>query len=120
MADCQASRESVWIVDFLRPIVVNAGNQGSTALTKNLVFHDRLKHIDIQYHCARDLVKEGRIKREDVGRPPHQIPAPRKGYQTFSMGHTLGSQRGGALEILDAPCTERFLRCSIADTCCAA
>ena len=46
---------------------VNADNQGSNiALARNPVFHDRSKHIDIQYHYTRDLVKEKRIKLEYV------------------------------------------------------
>jgi hypothetical protein len=74
MALCQVSMESVWLVDVLGGLgvsvqgsmVVNADILGSIALTKSPVFHDRSKHIDIQYHYARDLVKEGRIKLEDV------------------------------------------------------
>jgi len=70
MALCQASKGSVWMADFLKslgvmvqgPMVVNADNQGSIALAKNPVFHDRSKHIDIQYHYTRDLVKEDKIK----------------------------------------------------------
>jgi Reverse transcriptase (RNA-dependent DNA polymerase) len=69
MALCQASKESVWMTDFLGslgvtlhgPAVLNADNQGSIALTRNPVFHDRSKHIDIQYHFARDLIRAGRI-----------------------------------------------------------
>ena len=69
MALCQASKESVWMMDFLRnlgismrePLTVNADNQGSIALAKNPVFHDRSKHIDIQYHFTRDLVKHKKI-----------------------------------------------------------
>ena len=34
--------------------------RGVSALAKNPVFHDRSKHIDIQYHYTRDLVKERR------------------------------------------------------------
>ena len=44
------------------PMVVNADNQGSIALAKNPVFHDRSKHIDIQYHYTRDLVKQEKIQ----------------------------------------------------------
>ena len=48
MALCQAVKESVWMVDFLKDLgisvqdsmVVNADNQGSIALAKNPVFHD--------------------------------------------------------------------------------
>ena len=70
MALCQASKELVWIVDFLKnlgvslqgPMVINADNQKSIALAKNPVFHDRSKYIDIQYHFMRDLIKENRIR----------------------------------------------------------
>ena len=69
MALCQASKESVWMVSFLKclgislqgPMVVNADNQGSIALAKNPVFHDHSKHINIQHHFIHDLIKEGRI-----------------------------------------------------------
>jgi len=33
-------------------------NVGSIALAKNPVFHDRSKHIEIQYHFTRNLFKE--------------------------------------------------------------
>ena len=69
MALCQASKESVWMADFLGslgvslqgPVVINANNQGSIALMRNLVFHDQLKHIDIQYHFACNLIRAGQI-----------------------------------------------------------
>ena len=48
MALCQVAKESVWMVNFLNdlgvlmqdPMVVNADNQGSIALSKNPVFHN--------------------------------------------------------------------------------
>jgi len=69
MALCQASKESVWMADFLKnlgvsvqgPVVVNADNQGNIALLKNPVFHDLSRHIDIQYHYTRELIRNGRI-----------------------------------------------------------
>jgi len=45
------------VVSVQGPVVVNADNQGSIALLKNPVFHDRSKHIDIQYHYARELIR---------------------------------------------------------------
>jgi len=74
MALCQAAKESVWMVYFLKklgvslqePMVVNVDNQGSIILAKNPVFHDRSKHIDIQYHFTRDFVKEQRIHLEYI------------------------------------------------------
>jgi hypothetical protein len=69
MALCQAAKESVWMVDFLKslgvsisdPMTINVDNQGGISLARDPVFHDRSKHIDIQYHYTRDLLKEGRV-----------------------------------------------------------
>ena len=69
MALCQASKESVWMANFLGslgvslqgPVVINADNQGSIALMRNLVFHDQSKQINIQYHFTRDLIRAGQI-----------------------------------------------------------
>jgi len=74
MALCQVSKGPIWMVDFLHslgvslqgPMVVSADNQGSIALAKNPVFHDRSKHIDVQYHYTQDLVKERKIQLEYI------------------------------------------------------
>ena len=47
---------AVWVM------VVNTDNQASIALAKNPVFHDRSKHIDIQHHYTRELVKQEKIQ----------------------------------------------------------
>jgi hypothetical protein len=31
-------------------------------MIENLVFHDRLKHIEIRYHYIRDMVQRGALK----------------------------------------------------------
>ena len=62
------------MVDFLEnigvslrgPMIVNVNIQGSIALAENPVFRDRSKHIDIQYHFTRDLVKEQKIHLEYI------------------------------------------------------
>ncbi len=41
-------------------------NQSSVKLTKNLVFHARMKHIEIQYHFIREKVLSGEIKSTHV------------------------------------------------------
>ena len=35
-------------------------------MTKNLIFHDRSKHIEIRYHYIRDMVQRGAIKLQYV------------------------------------------------------
>jgi len=36
-------------------------NQSAIALSRNPVFHDRSKHIDVRYHFIRECVDEGGI-----------------------------------------------------------
>ena len=36
-------------------------NHSAIALSRNPVFHDRSKHIDVRYHFIRECVDEGRI-----------------------------------------------------------
>jgi hypothetical protein len=37
-------------------------NQSAIALSKNPVFHDRSKHIDVRYHYIRECVKEDWVR----------------------------------------------------------
>ena len=70
IAASDASKEAVWLRklvfglfgDKLETMVVNCDNQSCIKLTKNLVFHDRSKHIDIRYHYIRDLVQRKTVK----------------------------------------------------------
>ena len=42
-------------------------NQSCIKMTENLVFHDKSKHIEIQYFYIRDMVQKGVIKLQYVG-----------------------------------------------------
>ena len=42
----------------LEPIVIHCDNQSCIKLTKNPVFHDRSKHIEMRYHYVRDMVQK--------------------------------------------------------------
>ena len=41
-------------------------NQSCVKLFENLVFHDKLKHIEIKFHHIRDMVKRGAVKLQYV------------------------------------------------------
>jgi len=38
------------------PIVICCDNHSCIKISQNLFFHDRSKHVDIQYHHLRDCV----------------------------------------------------------------
>ena len=67
MAASQASSEALWLRKLLvnlfdqelRPMIIYCDNQSCILLSKNLVFHDRSKHIEIRYHFIRDYVQRG-------------------------------------------------------------
>eukprot|EP00253_Pinus_taeda_P014750 PITA_14750 len=74
MAVSLASCEAIWLRKMLfglfgqalRPSVIYRDNQSCIKLTKNLVFHDRSKHIEIKYHFIRDYVQNGAVKLEYI------------------------------------------------------
>jgi hypothetical protein len=42
----------------LEPTVIHCDNQSCIKLFENLVFHDRLKHIEMRYHYVCDMVQK--------------------------------------------------------------
>ena len=43
----------------LEPTVIKCDNHSCTNLSKNHVFHDKSKHIEMKYHFIRDMVQKG-------------------------------------------------------------
>jgi hypothetical protein len=70
IAASMASREAVWlwklpvgIFDLeLEPTLIHCDNQICMKLIENLVFHDRSKHIEINYHYIWDMVQRGVVE----------------------------------------------------------
>ena len=70
MAACEGMWLRKLLVGFfeceLEAIVVHCDNQSGIRLSKNPMFHDRIKHRDIRYHLLRDCVLRGTIKLEYI------------------------------------------------------
>ncbi|XP_052193868.1 uncharacterized protein LOC127802200 [Diospyros lotus] len=61
-------KEAVWLQGILQEIhllqgkaMVYSDSQSAIHLTKNPVYHERTKHVDVRYHYVRDLVTNGTI-----------------------------------------------------------
>ena len=65
MAASQGSCQGIWMRKILvglfgqqmDPTVIYCDNQSCIKISKNRVFHDQSKHIDIRYHHLRDCVQ---------------------------------------------------------------
>ena len=47
-------------------MTIYSENQSAIYLVRNPTFHDRTKHIDVQYHFLRDMVEDDKVKLEKV------------------------------------------------------
>ena len=69
MAATTAACQGIWLARLLGEIededqkaaVLNVDNKSAISLSKNPVFHDRSKHIEIRYHFIRECVENGKI-----------------------------------------------------------
>ncbi|KAK1681900.1 hypothetical protein QYE76_042748 [Lolium multiflorum] len=65
----EAGKESVWLKGLYAELCgddscINlfSDSQSAICLTKDQMFHERTKHIDIKYHYIRDIVAQGKLK----------------------------------------------------------
>jgi hypothetical protein len=71
---CNTNCEAIWLRKLLTGLfdlemeatMILCDNQRCIKMTKNLVFHDKSKHIEVQYHYIRDMVQRGAIQLQYV------------------------------------------------------
>nr|GFB15503.1 retrovirus-related Pol polyprotein from transposon TNT 1-94 [Tanacetum cinerariifolium] len=64
MAFTEAVKETIWLKGLLEElgvelnrVTVNCDNQGAIHLSRNHVFHERTKHINVRYHFIREVLE---------------------------------------------------------------
>nr|GEY34955.1 retrovirus-related Pol polyprotein from transposon TNT 1-94 [Tanacetum cinerariifolium] len=69
MALTKAVKEGIWLMRLLEELVielntmvVNCDNQGTIHLSRNHVFHERTKHINVRYHFIREVLEAKTVK----------------------------------------------------------
>jgi hypothetical protein len=69
MAVTEGFKEAIWLkglfgeLDNSRNVTtVFCDNQSAIFLTKDQMFHDRTKHIDVRYHFVREVIARGDFK----------------------------------------------------------
>ena len=74
VAMSRCAQQMVWVqswlkeveVEFSTPGLISGDSRGAIALTKNTKDHGKVKHIDIQHHYIRELLKSKVISIEQV------------------------------------------------------
>jgi hypothetical protein len=68
MAATHASKEEVWLqilcsgIGLVQQAVrIECDSQSAIFLVKNLDYHSKTKHIDVQYHFVRDMIEEKKV-----------------------------------------------------------
>ena len=63
MALTEAIKEAIWLLRLVKELKVNqnqvavfCANQGAVQLSRNQVFHEMTKHIDIKLHFIHDVI----------------------------------------------------------------
>ncbi|KAG5869020.1 hypothetical protein JTB14_025909 [Gonioctena quinquepunctata] len=70
VAACHATKEAIWIRRLMNDIgesvsmatPLNNDNQSAIKLIHNPEFHNRTKHVDIQFHFVREKFQDGEIE----------------------------------------------------------
>ncbi|GJU94763.1 hypothetical protein Tco_1319519 [Tanacetum coccineum] len=70
----QGCVEAIWLRGLLEElgvelntVAVNCDNQGAIHLSRNHVFHERTKHINVRYHFIREVLEAKTVKVMKVG-----------------------------------------------------
>ncbi|XP_066365482.1 uncharacterized mitochondrial protein AtMg00810-like [Miscanthus floridulus] len=69
--DIDTRKSTTGVVFFLGgnagTISLKIDNESAIALSKNPVFHDQSKHIDVRFHHIRECVEENRVQLQSIG-----------------------------------------------------
>nr|GFC07995.1 zinc finger, CCHC-type [Tanacetum cinerariifolium] len=74
MALTEAAKEAIWLRELLEElgvelnkVTVNCDNQGAIHLSRNHVFHEKTKHINVRYHFIREVLEAKTVEVLKVG-----------------------------------------------------
>lgn len=74
MAATEAEKQAIWLQELLseatgeecKHVVIKVDNRSAIALTKNPVFHGRIKHIHRRFHFIRECVENEQVEVEHI------------------------------------------------------
>ncbi|GKC96092.1 hypothetical protein Tco_1161534, partial [Tanacetum coccineum] len=92
----KAMKEAIWLRGLLEElgvelniVAVNCDNQGGIHLSRNHVFHERTKHINVCYHFIREILEAKTVKVLKVGTEHNATAALTKVVPRLKFQHCL-------------------------------
>ncbi|GKD15779.1 hypothetical protein Tco_1204937 [Tanacetum coccineum] len=74
MVISEACKEAIWLRNlfnefsgFTSCTTIFCDSQSAIYLTKDQMFHERIKHIDVRYHFIRCIIAQGDVKIQKIG-----------------------------------------------------
>ncbi|GJX02709.1 retrovirus-related pol polyprotein from transposon TNT 1-94 [Tanacetum coccineum] len=96
MALTKAAKEAIWLRGLLEElgvelntVAVNCDNQGVIHLSRNHVFHEKTKHINVRYHFIREVLEAKTVKVLKVGTKHNAVDALTKVVPGLKLQHCL-------------------------------
>ena len=96
MAVVEAIKEAIWMRGLFgelsldhKVIVVHCDSQSAIHLTKDQMFHERTKHIDVKYHFVRDIISQGDISVKKIGTADNPADMLTKSLSVSKFRHCL-------------------------------
>ncbi|GKD01282.1 retrotransposon protein, putative, ty1-copia subclass, partial [Tanacetum coccineum] len=96
MALAEAVKEAIWLRGLLEEfgvelntVAVNCDNQGAIHLSRNHVFHERTKHINVLYHFIREVLEAKTVKVLKVGTEHNVVDALMNVVPRLKLQHCL-------------------------------
>lgn len=96
MAITEAVKEAIWLQGLVSDLgldqkktLVFCDSQSAIHLTKNQMFHERTKHIDVRHHFIRDIVSKGVVDVKKVSTHDNPADMMTKAVPTNKFRHCL-------------------------------
>ena len=95
-AEYVALTESLWVKGMIgklglahKILTVHCDNQSAICLTKNIIFHERTKHIDVKLHFLRDVMSKCEVLVEKIQTDDNPTDILTKTLTTIKFKHFL-------------------------------
>ncbi|GJU83627.1 retrovirus-related pol polyprotein from transposon TNT 1-94 [Tanacetum coccineum] len=92
----EAVKEAIWLRGLLEElgvklntVAVNCDNQGAIHLSRNHVFHERTKHINVRYHFIKEVLEAKTVKVLKVGTRHNVVDALTNVIHRLKLQHCL-------------------------------